>query len=172
MANILTAAEASAVLRDVAVTDTLMLQLLPQVDAYIERATGRDWSADTTISERAKSAAQMLLVMWYENPAMIGNESPLHFGLDAVLLQLEADALAYRDFSFDGLDGGGYIYLGDWAQKGARVVALVGITGVSGDQSSNFENVLSQDYYLLQTSASDLSDNQYKITLINAWDAV
>ena len=171
MANILTAAEAAAVLR-CDETDTLMLQLLPQVDAFIERATGRDWSADSEISERAKAAAQMLLTQWYENPAMIGSEGSLAFGLGAVLAQLESDALAYRTYTFDGLNGGGYIALDENALHGAQVVSLVGVAGVSGDQSADFESVLSTDYYLRQTSTADLSDNQYQAVIINAADTV
>lgn len=169
--SILTAAEAANALR-CAEDDALMLQLLPQVDAYIYRATGRDWSADSPISERAKSAATMLVVAWHENPAMIGTETGLQFGLSAVLTQLESDALRYRIYAIDGLDGGGSIYLDEYAKTGAQIVALVGITGVSGDQSDKFESVLTTDYYITQTSTEDLSDNQYLITLISAADAV
>ena len=92
MANILLAAEAATVLRT-EVTDQNMLDLLPQVDAYIANATGRNWESDETIRPEAKSAARMLLVMWHENPAMIGSTNVLHFGLTAVLVQLEALAL-------------------------------------------------------------------------------
>jgi len=169
MTNILTAAEAANVLR-CATDDALMLQLLPQVDVFIKDATGRDWSADATISESAKAAAQMLITMWHENPAMIGTGNVLHFGLSAVLTQLEAIALEYRVYSFNGVDGGGNIYLGESALEGDQVIALVGITGVSGDQSSNFESVLDDDYYIEQTSTSDLSDNQYLVTLRSAVD--
>ncbi len=93
MANILTPSEAANVLRT-EVTDALLLDLLPQVDAYIREATGRDWAADTPIHPEAKSAARMLLVMWYENPAMLGSGiSSLSHGLSAALTQLEAKAL-------------------------------------------------------------------------------
>jgi hypothetical protein len=44
------------------------------------------------INTTAKSAARMLLVQWYENPAQLGSESVLSFGLNAVLLQLKAEA--------------------------------------------------------------------------------
>lgn len=168
--TILSGPEAANVLR-CAEDDALMLQLLPQIDAYIERATGHDFSDDTEISNRAKSAAMMLLVMWHENPAQMGGEDPLHFGLSAALTQLEADALKYRQYQFDGLDSSGYIYLAG-AKTGDQIVSLLGITGVSGDQSSNFESVLAQDSYLQQTSGSDLSANQYLVTLISAKDAV
>jgi methionine-rich copper-binding protein CopC len=92
MTNILTAAEAANVLRCLT-TDALMLQLLPQVDDYIKTATGRDWTADTTIEPKAKAAAQMLLTMWHENPSMTGNAGALQGGLSACLTQLEAQAL-------------------------------------------------------------------------------
>jgi hypothetical protein len=92
MANILTAAEAATVLRcDVA--DANMLQLLPSVDAYIDRATGRDWAVDAVIRPEAKSAARMLLVRWHEDPGGMAAGNALGFGLSAVLVQLEALAL-------------------------------------------------------------------------------
>lgn len=93
MANILTAQEAATVLR-VSATDAAMLALLPQVDAYIQTATGRDWTADSPIRPEAKSAARMLIVQWYENPAMVGSGlAVLAFGLTAALTQLEVIAL-------------------------------------------------------------------------------
>ena len=92
MTNILTAAEAANVLRCLT-TDTLMLQLLPQVDDYIKTATGRDWTADSSIDVTAKAAAQILVTMWHENPAMIGSAGALPGGLSACLVQLEAKAI-------------------------------------------------------------------------------
>jgi hypothetical protein len=94
--NILTAAEAATVLRTEE-TDQNMLDLLPQVDAYIANATGRSWEADDPVRPEAKAAARMLLVMWFENPAMLGNGSVLTFGLTAMLVQLEAVALALAE---------------------------------------------------------------------------
>ncbi len=91
MTNILTAAEAANVLRCLT-TDALMLQLLPQVDEYIKTATGRDWTADTTIDPMAKAAAQILVTLWHENPAMTGSAGILPAGLSACLVQLEAKA--------------------------------------------------------------------------------
>lgn len=93
MANILLASEAARVLRCDA-DDELMLDLLPLVDAYLETATGRAWQNDTAIRAEAKSAARMLLTLWFENPAMIAmNMGSLAFGLPAALAQLEAVAL-------------------------------------------------------------------------------
>lgn len=93
MANILTADDAANVLRTTK-TDQTMLDLLPGVDAYIKMATGRDWTLDTVIRPEAKSAARMLLVMWHEAPAMIGQGlTSLPHGLAAALTQLEALAL-------------------------------------------------------------------------------
>lgn len=90
--TILTALEGANVLR-CEQTDPEMNNLLPLVDDYIKNATGRDWAADTTIDATAKSAARMLLVLWHENPGMVGNESSLNFGLRSVLAQLEAKAI-------------------------------------------------------------------------------
>ncbi|TRZ48833.1 hypothetical protein D4S03_09160 [bacterium] len=90
---ILTSAEAAAILR-VAEDDQDMLALLPLVDEYIERSTGRDWAADSVVDNGAKAAARMLLVQWFENPAMQASGiASLEFGLNAVLTQLEARAL-------------------------------------------------------------------------------
>lgn len=92
MANILTASEAATALR-VDQSDRNMLDLLPMVDAYIKRATGRDWAADTTIYSEAKAAARMLLVRWHEDPGGMAAGSALGFGLSAALTQLEALAI-------------------------------------------------------------------------------
>lgn len=89
---ILTIAEAANVLRT-SEDDPGMVDLLASVDSYIQNATGHDWSQDDPVLPEAKSAARMLLTMWYENPAMIGTETALSFGLTSVLLQLEALAL-------------------------------------------------------------------------------
>ncbi len=90
--SILTADEAATYLRCEA-NDQKMLALLPQVDAYIERATGRNWAQDEQIDEGAKSAARMLIVRVYEDPgALTSPANGISFGLPAVLLQLEARA--------------------------------------------------------------------------------
>lgn len=98
MANILTETEAAAVLR-VGEDDALMIDMLSQVDAYIEQATGRDWTADDPVRAEAKSAARMLLVKWYEDPGALGVAfgGALGFGLGAALMQLEALALELED---------------------------------------------------------------------------
>ena len=98
MANILTPAEAATVLR-VAEDDQNMLDLLPQVDAYLEMASGRDWAADEPIRPEAKSAARMLLVRWYEDPGGMAAGSALGFGLQAAVVQLEALALSLTEAS-------------------------------------------------------------------------
>src|SRR5574341_1406596 len=108
MPYILTTTEAATVLR-CEDDDPNMLMLLPAVDAYIKMATGRDWAADVPIYQEARSAARMLLVMWHENPAMIGSQGALNFGLAAALTQLEALALSY--YIFEGLSSAGAIIL-------------------------------------------------------------
>ena len=96
--TILEPTEAAIVLR-CAEDDPDMLNLLPLVDTYLSNATGIDWAADPNeIPLEAKSAARMLLVMWHENPAMIGMPgSSLGFGLAAVLMQLKALAMALEE---------------------------------------------------------------------------
>ena len=157
MANILTAAEAANVLRCLT-TDALMLQLLPLVDDYIKTATGRDWTADSSIDPIAKAAAQILITLWHENPASIGNEGMLPGGLSACLVQLAAKARYY--YTFEGLDGAGYIALPD-AREGDTVVSLIGRVGATGSQASKFESIISVDRYLQQTSSEDLSEKWY-----------
>lgn len=98
MGSILTPFEAANVLR-CEENDLMMLDLLEQVTVFVENATGWKWSQDTVISASAKSAARMLLVQWYENPAQTGssNDAPLTFGLNAVLLQLKAEAVRLKE---------------------------------------------------------------------------
>jgi hypothetical protein len=90
--TILTASEAATVLR-CSDTDANLLMLLSQIDSYLKNATGRDWTLDDPILPEAKAAARMLLVMWYENPGMIGSVTSMNFGLTAALVQLESIAL-------------------------------------------------------------------------------
>lgn len=162
MANILTASEGATVLR-CEVTDADMLALLPLVDDYIKGATGHDWAADSTVNPKAKAAARMLLVMWHENPGMTGIGSSLNFGLTAMLVQLEG--LALRNMVFYGINGVGWIYL-PGAHYGDRVESLVGIAGVTGDQSASFESVISVEGGIMQISASNLEDNAYRVNLV------
>ncbi len=162
MANILNAIEAATVLR-CENTDPNMLALLPQVDAYIQQATGRDWTVDSPISQVAKGAARMLLVMWYENPGMVGNMSSLNFGLASSLVQLESLALRY--VTFEGLDGSGYIEIPN-VVAGTTVSTVTGVVGATGDQHTLFEAVISEDGYIYQSSATNLSSKWYRAYLI------
>lgn len=162
MANILTAGEASTVLR-CEITDADMLALLPQVDAYIRNATGHDWASDSPIYPLAKAAARMLLTLWHENPAMISSGmNMLGFGLSAALVQLEAIALRYKEFS--GLEGAGGISL-PGVYAGDSVSSVTGLVGVTGDQKASFETVISVDGQIQQVSVSDLSSNIYRVFL-------
>lgn len=160
--NILTTEEAATVLR-CENDDPNMLILMPQIDAYIENATGHDWAADSTIQGTAKSAARMLLVLWHENPGMIASgTASLNHGLLAVLAQLEALALRYM--VFEGLSGAGAITL-KGAEKGDTVEELVGVVGISGDQSASFESVITYDGEIQQTSGNDLSEKWFRVLL-------
>jgi hypothetical protein len=170
MANILTDDEAAAVLR-VEADNPDMTGLLDLVDNYIKAATGRDWTTDTPIHPGAKAAARMLLVMWFENPAMTGQPGALDFGLRAMLTQLEAEALKYRKVTFYGLNGSGYITALD-AQLGDNVLSVTGVYGVSGNQASKFETVISQAESIKQTNSGDLSANVYVAILKNPADEV
>jgi hypothetical protein len=169
--HLLTAIEASQALRcdD---SDTTMLGLLPLIDKYIERATGRDWTQDSTIDDTAKSAARMLLVQWFENPAMYASGfTSLDHGLSAVLGQLEAEALKYRKYEFAGRDGAGSIGL-PGARIGDDVIKLIGVYGDEHDASDDFEDEISEINQIQQISASDLSENRYVVILKSPADDV
>ena len=162
MTNILTDDEAAVVLR-CDVTDADMLALLPQVDSYIKKATGRDWAADTTIEATAKSAARILITMWHENPGMMSGETPsLGAGLQACLVQLEAMALFYKEFW--GRDGAGPCQLLG-ANRGDMVDSLVGLVGETGDQTNAFETFITVTGEIQQESTSDLSDVMFRVKL-------
>jgi len=165
MPNILTAAEAANFVRTES-TDAVLLMLLPHVDEYLFNATGHDWTADSTINPVAKLAAGMLLVNWYDNPMQVGQ--PV-FG--APMAQLEAEALKYRKYEFEGMNGAGSIYLAG-AREGDVVIKLVGVYGVSGSQTSKFESIISADFQIAQTSSDDLSDNLYVVVLKHPADDV
>jgi len=170
MANILTAAEAANYVRT-DTNDAVMLMLLPMVDEFVQRATGRDWTADSTINDIAKAAAGMLLVSWYDNPSQAGIEGVMPFGLTNVLSQLEAEALKYRKRMFAGSNGPGGLWL-SMARKGDQVVSLTGVYGVSGSQVSSFESTISVIGQIQQISSSDLSGNLYVVILKSPADDV
>jgi hypothetical protein len=170
MTNILTATQAANALRT-ASDDPRMLDLLPQIDKLIERATGRDWTQDATIHPIAVSAATMLLVQWFENPGMIGDSALMSFGLTAAVTILEAEALKYRKYEFVGSNGSGAISL-PGALEGDTVLKLVGVYGVSGSQTASFESSISETGYIQQTSTSDLSENHYVVVVRSPADEV
>lgn len=158
--NVLSAVEAALFLR-CDVDDQVMLQLLPLVDEYLLSATGHDWAADATIHPAAKSAAGMALITWYDNPGLVGMAPTAMLGL---VMQLEAEALKYVKYHITGLTGAGGISL-PGARKGSEVLSVTGVYGVSGDQSASFESVLSEEEQVQQTSAADLSENQYVVVV-------
>jgi hypothetical protein len=173
MANILTAAEAANVLR-CEVDDARMLALLPQIDQHIQTATGHAWEDDNPINETAKAAARMLLVRWFEDPGMmVGGQARslggqvLSYGVRACLAQLEALARRYR--TFQGRSGAGPIDLSG-AYIGDSVETLVGVSGVNGDRSADFESIITVNGQIQQESSEDLSNNWYRVHLIPVED--
>ena len=173
MTNILTPAEAALFVRTDE-DDAILNMLLPQVDAFVQRATGRDWTADVTINEVAKAAAGMLLVTWYDTPSQSGSlitDSPLSFGLHNVLSQLEAEALKYRKAQISGASAAGGIAI-PGALLGDIVVSVTGVYGVSGNQSASFETSISVAGQIQQTSGSNLSNNLYVVILKSPADDV
>lgn len=160
MTNILTPAEAANFIRT-DVNDAVMLQLIPLVDQFLLSATGHDWTADSAIHNTAKTAAGMLIVHWYDNPLAVGQAPD---SLSAALTQLEAEALKYRKYCFYGNSGAGGISV-PGARVGDAVVTLVGVYGVTGDQSDKFETVVTALDQIQQTETADLSENQYVVVL-------
>lgn len=69
MANILTASEAALIVAADA-DDAKLALMLPQVDAAVTEATGRDWTQDSPISPVAKRAAMCRLAVDYDLGAM------------------------------------------------------------------------------------------------------
>jgi hypothetical protein len=160
MSTILTPTKAAIFLRSSA-TDTLLLELLPLVDEYLYNATGHDWAQDATLHPSAITAAGMLLLYWYDNPTLIG-QAPLT--LRQTLVQLEAEALKFRQYGFLGRVGAGGIAIVG-LQQGDQVIRLIGTYGVSGSQAAQFESTVSQDDQLQQTGVGDLSANQYVVVV-------
>jgi hypothetical protein len=74
------------------------------------------------------------------------------------------EALKYRKYQFYGASGAGSIYL-KGALVGDVVQKLVGVYGVSGDQLSKFESIVSAADAIQQTDGGDLSDNIYVAVL-------
>lgn len=163
MANLLTAGEAAAVLR-VESTDAEMLNLLPLVGDYIKDATGFDWGSLETIPEKAKAAARMLLVMWFEDPGQAGGFAGMPpFGLVSVLAQLEAMGLRYK--TFGGRNGAGLVAL-PGAVEGDTVASVVGLVGVTGDQGAKFEGFICEEGYIRQISAENLDECYFRVELV------
>ena len=145
-------------------TDAVITLLLPQIDAYIRNATGRDWSQDDPISQDAKAAARLLLVKWYEDPGdLTSSANALGWGLRSMLVQLEAKAMRY--FRFEGLSGAGAISM-PGVRRGDTVSTLTGLIGVSGDQAANFESVITVNDQIQQSSGSDLSEKWYQAYIV------
>ena len=88
--GILTTDEALGILRmDSSGSSSALSVTLAAVDEYLKAATGHDWATDEPVDPEAKAAAQMLLVQWYENPAMIGEGNALDFGLSNLITHLQ-----------------------------------------------------------------------------------
>ena len=70
--------------------------ILPQVDAYVNGATGHDWTADETVNPEAKAAARIYLVLLYDLMSMQQNQTDaLNRALASSLARLEAQATSW-----------------------------------------------------------------------------
>lgn len=93
MANILTIDEAIRVVM-VDSTDERLLDVLPQVDTYINGATGHDWAKDVTINLEAKAAARLYLALTYDLMSMQKSQTDaLNRALISSLTRLESIAI-------------------------------------------------------------------------------
>jgi len=166
MTNILTTQEAADFLK-CEVDDPTMLLLLPQIDAYIKRSTGRDWTTESPIPVEAKSMARGLIVRWHEDPGVLNSsqEAVLSGSLLACAQQLRVMAAFY--FLFEGLPGVGMIAIPGVAE-GDVVLSVVGKVNITGDQSDKFEAVITWDGFLQQISAADLDETYLEAHVIPA----
>lgn len=92
MANILTLDEASRVVKVDPIEEELELaDILPQVDAIIQEATGWDWANDNPINPVAKHAARCRLAIDYDLGAMNPSQSAtLERAYTSAIIKLEA----------------------------------------------------------------------------------
>jgi hypothetical protein len=157
---ILSAVEAANFLR-CEPDDQVMLQFLPMIDVYLENATGHNWANDDPVPAVAKSAAGMLLIAWYDHPEMVGSSPTSLLGL---LVQLEAEALKYKKYTVEGLNGAGSIFLSN-ALEGSSVLSVTGVVGATGDQSAKFETTISEENFIKQTSADNLDEKFFVVVL-------
>jgi hypothetical protein len=89
MANILTVDEAARVLR-IDPTDALLMDILPQVDAMIMQATGKDWALVSPVHPLAKRAAMCRIAIDYDLAAMNPSQlTALEKSYVATVTQLE-----------------------------------------------------------------------------------
>lgn len=96
MVNILTKDEASRVVM-VDPDDEKLADVLPQVDSYIQQATGRDWTLDNPIRPEAKAAARIQLALTYDLGAMQPSQlNILRSALTSSLSQLESMAIGLK----------------------------------------------------------------------------
>lgn len=96
MANILTAEEAARVVVTDP-TDERLLDVLPQVDSYVNGASGHDWAKDSPINPEAKAAARLQLALTYDLMSMNQCQiDALQRALISSLSRLEAMAIGVQ----------------------------------------------------------------------------
>jgi hypothetical protein len=144
-----------------------MIDLLPQLDNYIRIGTGRDWTVDDPVHPLAKAAARILLVRGYEDPGALEQSSALEFGARSLMVQLAVIALQYKVFL--GRNGAGGCYL-PGVRRGDSVSGLVGLVGMTGDQSALFETVVTVDDQIQQVSTSNLTNIYFRARFVSLGD--
>ncbi|MCC9294372.1 MULTISPECIES: head-tail connector protein [Clostridium] len=87
--NILTMDEAHNILRvDGNELDIEIQALIDAIPPYLEATTGRTWTDDDTIHPMAKTAAQFILMLWFD--PMDRDIDKLRKAIDSLLTALEA----------------------------------------------------------------------------------
>lgn len=141
--NILTADEASRVVI-VDPTDEKLADVLPQVDSYIQQATGRNWTQDSPIRTEAKAAARLQLALTYDLGAMQPSQiNVLRSGLVSALAQLESIALELQAIS----DVNNALYVED--------MEIYLVSGALGLNLINYNRLLSAGKYSIAKAVLD-----------------
>lgn len=123
---------------------------------------GVDIGSDgTEIAHGLHQVPRTVLVLPYDRALVYRSEPPTE---RALFLATEPTEFIS---TFSGRNGAGACAL-TGATIGDAVDVLVGVTGVSGNGATNFESVITATNDIQQSSASNLSGNQYWVRLLRS----
>ena len=134
MTNILTTDEAARVVGEDSTAERL-LDVLPQVDSYVNGATGHDWTADTAINPEAKAAARLYLALTYDLMSMQQNQiDALNRALISSLTRLEAIATELQ--TIQNINSTQYVEdMRTYLESGTLGLNLIAYNRLSGRQN-------------------------------------